>query len=380
MILIFILLFTQSLNADQRTEAFFTTRYRKFSSSPLTQENQDNFLYFKHELTDTAGSVHWQVSPYLLFSNSQRVDQGGDPIVTPLFSSVRQMNIETHFDSNPSTRGIIDFQELAIEYSKYDFKIEMGRRILSIGNLKLFSVWNKFNPTAISFRPTWLTGIDQLKLSWQSDNNKIVGYSVFDQQESDRAQFVIYDHFASPFQFSFLVGQWWQSTSIGFSGNVDADGWLLKIEALSFSYFNLQSGRPNEIQTAMGVEHGFAQDWVVNLELFSQSQGATSRDGYVLFNKSPHQSFKGRYLGATEIKWSPDPFYSFSGLIAVSFIDQSSVLGLTCTRQINDNLELSLGVMLPQGDGELGSKFQLLSPTNSIGVPAQADLTLKTYF
>lgn len=368
---------------DTKTEAFLTSRYRSFEETPFARNNQDNFGYLKQEFIYSNDSLRFQASPFILLENSQTVqllEQKGDPILTPIASGHRKLDLETRNDADERTQSVFDFQELFLSYNQDAVSLDVGRRILSLGNLKLLSGWNKFNPSGASFRPTWLKGVDQFKLTVEKENTKVIGYSIHETLETRDARLIQIDHFASPFQLSLLGGDWWEAKTLGLALTVDVAGWLLKFESLNFKYFKTQKNREEETQVGGGFERSFAQDWNINFEFFTQSQGAGKKEDYKTHNLSPHQALHGKTYVASELKWTPNPFYTYSALALFSTIDSSSLQGMTATHQWNENVEVGLGFLVPSGKGEFSPKFAMIAPGKFQGAPSQVDLTLKMFY
>lgn len=347
---------------DFKSEVFWTGRAREIKPNPLflEKENQDQFFYLREEITYQ--QEHWlaKVSPFVVVANSRKVKQGPSPLITPIYSSRKQMNLESRYDNDPYTRTALDFQELYAGWNQEAYSLELGRRILSLGNLKLVPAWNKFNPIGASFRPTWIMGVDQVKMVHQDEKSKFTLYGILDQNRLQQAQLLQYDFFLSPFQISFLGGDWWGAHSAGLSSTYDFEGWLFKLESLVFDYFGVYADYETQTQTGAGVERSFAQDWSINVEFFFQPEGAIT----------PHRSLKGESYLAGELKWTPDSFYTYQWLWLYSSVDQSSLQGLVATKQWSENTEVSLGLFVPRGEGEF-------SPTVA---PSQLDLTLKCFF
>ncbi len=385
MILVLLSFFSLLARADlnTKTEAFWTTRYRSFDSTPFAKYNYDHFLYLKQELSYSNEDWHFQTSPFALVVNSQpvsRVSQASDPILTSIFSNRQKMNLQTKMDQDEYTHTVLDFQELFTTYSHEALSAQIGRRIISLGNLKLLPGWNKFNPTGASFRPTWLKGVDHLKLSWQNENSKISGYAMGDQNPAYEAHLLQLDHFVSPFQISLLGGTWWEATSFGLALTADVEGWLLKLEALQFDYLGDSKIYGTETQWGGGFERSFAQEWTANFEFLFQSSGAKKKEDYPTHLVSQHQSLRGQAYTAGEIKWTPNPFYTYSALVLYSLVDQSSLQGLTIAKQWNENTEVSLGAFLPAGDGEFSPDFKIVGLRAYTGAPSQIDLTVKIFY
>lgn len=371
---------------DYKTEAFLSARARHFNSAAtpsLAEDNTDQFLYLREEFAYSSEKWRMVASPFVMVENSQ-VSQGSDPILTPIFSRRRQLGLETQLKGDPHTVSTLDFQELFAGWADDKYKIEAGRRILSLGNLKILPGWNKFNPTATSFRPTWLSGVDQVNFSLQTETAKVIAYSVFDQDRIDQAQLFEMDFVNESLQWSLLAGQWWSANTAGLSVTYDISGYLLKFEALAFEYYGVKESFGHQNQWGAGIERSFAQDWAVNLEFLVQSHGAKKTEDYANHVRTPHESLRGYGYAAGELKWTPDSFHTLSLVSLLSLVDQSSLQGLTVARQLNENMELSLGIFIPQGNnGEFSPDARILSLTNAeafTGAPSQVDLTLKLFF
>lgn len=356
---------------DFKTEAFFSARARHFDSvatASMAEDNTDQFLYLREEFAYNSETWRMVASPFVLIENS-RISQGSDPILTPIFSRRRQLGLETQLKGDPHVWSTLDFQELFVGWADDKYKVEAGRRIMSLGNLKILPGWNKFNPTATSFRPTWLNGVDQLNFALQTEMAKVIGYAVFDQDRMDQVQLLELDWVKDSWQWSFLAGQWWSANTVGLSVTQDVSGYLLKLEALVFDYYGAMEKFGQQHQWGAGMERSFAQDWALNLEFLVQSQGAKKTAEYASHVRTPHESLRGYAYAAGELKWTPDSFHTYSLVGLMSLVDRSSLQGLTIARQLRENTELSLGIFLPQGsDGEFSS-----------GAPSQYDLTLKLF-
>ncbi|MGE3759576.1 MAG: hypothetical protein AB7H97_17555, partial [Pseudobdellovibrionaceae bacterium] len=212
---------------DVKTEGFFTSRYRSFKETPFSKYNLDNFIFLKEELSYAQDSFNVQASPYIIVVDSKdvkRVKQAGDPILSPIFPARQKMNLRQKGEKSNKTHWLTDFQELFVSANHESLSLDVGRRIISLGNLKLLSGWNKFNPTGASFRPTWLRGVDNVKLAWQNESSKLIGYSIFDEDESYNARLLQMDHFMSPVQMSILTGTWWEAKTVGLAFTVDVEG------------------------------------------------------------------------------------------------------------------------------------------------------------
>jgi hypothetical protein len=364
-----------------KTEAFATLRKREFNKPIGVKENIDDFFYLKQEVSYLDGSWRATASPFALIYNSQLVGVSRDAISGSPFQPDRQLNLQTKFDHEPQTWAALDFQEIFVGWSGDSISLEFGRRILSLGNLKLLPVWNKFNPMTTSFRPTWINGVDQLNGSYRTEKTKIIAYSIFDKEPLDQAQLIEADYFLSPFQVSILGGSWWGANTLGFAVTADIWGWLLKLETLSLNYFGRHQSFESDVQTALGFERAFSEDWNFNLEFLGQSGGEADRDKIISHRVTPHQAFRGRAYGATEIRWTPNPFYAFSLLGLISMVDQSSMQGMTVVRQWGENAEISGGFFLPGGHGEFSDKAEVNFVTGGlIGAPSQYDLTVKYFY
>ncbi|MBK7961551.1 MAG: hypothetical protein IPK04_10365 [Bdellovibrionales bacterium] len=364
-----------------KTEAFATLRKREFDKPIGAKSNLDEFFYFREEISYLSENWRATASPFLLVYNSQLVDIGTDGIVTSPFQPDRQLSLQTRLDHDRRTWTTLDLQEFFVGWSGDSLSLEFGRRILALGNFKLLPAWNKFNPTTTSLRPTWINGVDQLNGAYRSEKAKVIAYSIFDKDRLDQAQILEASYFATPFQYSLLAGQWWSANSVGFAMTIDSWGWLIKVETLSLNYFGSHQSLGKDFQSALGFERAFSEDWTINLEFLNQSSGESDRSKVISHQVTPHQSFRGRAYGAVEVRWTPNSFYVFSLLGLISLVDQSSMQGMTVSKQWGENAEISGGLFLPAGHGEFSKKAELDAASGGLnGAPAQYDLTIKYFY
>lgn len=301
-------------------------------------------------------------------------------------SPKRLLQLEKKIADSRQTEVLFDLERL--NYISYFGLLEMqiGRKPVSVGTLKVIPIWNKFSrPLPNNAGPNFVFGQDSFILRWQKDLTSFQLIDIegnrFRQRDSVRWLEGIYYH--PEIELHWMAAHWWKNTTTGFALAKDLWGATLRSEGLWIDLDNKQKNR--ELQLGLGVEYAWSEIWTLLGEAVFYERGASKKADYPLELQSPFRPLRAKayaYLQANAKFWS---FWEFNLAAMVNGVDGSFYPMVKLGRSVSDNWEIAWESRFPIGaDQSEFSKttfaYPKLAPGFSVGAPSQHALTLTGAF
>jgi hypothetical protein len=370
-----------------RSEAFFINVFRNLHQTGLSTVNTslDTYLLGNTQLRLSQGNFQFELRPELrgLVGRAAGLPRN-DPATATVNSPERLLNLRKKIDGGSGSEWYLDVERLGVSYRGEDFEVQLGRRVVSLGVLRVIPLWNKFSrPLPTAPNPQIIYASDTLSARWQSEKWAFSGVGVFESTKMNtNVAWVEAIHYGEAAELHFLASQWWGSPTFGVAAAKDVAGATIRGEVLAVAPFG---ERPDsQVQAGVGAEYAFNEDWSAVLETLYQSKGAKRRGEYTLSLPSRFMPLRGFGYSVLTGQYKLTPFWTLSAGALTSWVDASTYGLVKAQHSLNENTDLYLETAIPIGtDGaEFSARtFTFTAPTTAtVGSPFQASVGLRTTF
>jgi hypothetical protein len=307
-----------------------------------------------------------------LFGDSNQLATNS-PAYIQLQSPNRWFDTRWHINEPPNTTVYGDFEKLSMSLIGDNSEVYVGRRVLGLGVMKAFPIWNKFS------KP--LPGVTTVPIIFGSDG---FGGRVQFGQWAFRAADVISDYgetqsyfgeatwYQDEIELHFMAGSWWHTSVSGISAVKDLFEGTLTFESLFYDG-NFQGG--------LGYDRALDEKWTLLVEGLFQSNGAESALDYNPYLSSRFQTLQAKFYSYVQLGFQASSKWKFQLTGLTNWIDRGTDLNGEATVSLSDHFDLSFGANVPCGpsNAEFSTQSFQFSDGTYFGLPlqflARVDLT-----
>ncbi len=372
------------LEIDSRGDLTLFSDYRKANQEGFFTENKkgDGLFWLGNTLSSSAGKFRFTLRPELrgLLGGASAL-----PSSHPLFLTVRSpdrfLNFRWNILSNSDQEWYGDFEKIEVSYEEDNLSIFMGRKILSLGVLQIFPIWNKLGRVLpIAPGPGFIYGQDQLGARYQYQNWAFQGSSILGPSSNDGITFGETVWFSAFGEFHFLVSTWWKEFVTGGAFAKDWGGATLRAEVLTVG--TSSSDPDQQIQVGIGAEYAIHSRWTLLGEAIYLSNGATRTQDYAQIILSRFQPLRAAAYAAWKLDYKVTDLLTVSGGTLMNGIDLSQMVLIRIEYSYSEDTEMILSGYAPLGKAgtDFSTQTFVYPDGRSFGVPAQLSGTIRTYF
>lgn len=373
------------LDIESRTEAQTSTVYRRLNQKGFSTQSTsvDAYLVGGSQWRARYRGLQFEVKPELRGVLGQGAGlTTSDPGRASLRSPDRYLDLQSVFQSDREGEWILDWERLNASYSTESMEVYAGRRVVGLGVLKVFPVWNKFSralPTATI--PALLPSNDTAGIRYQKGKWALWAGGIAGKTGADEVIWGEVVWFSEWLELHVLGSWWWRSSVTGLAATKDLGGATLRAEWLGIGLFS-QDDRTHAHQVGIGVEYALTDSLSGIVEGFTQTDGKKSKSDYKLSTASRFQALRAYGYAALQLQYKLTPIWTATGGTFLNAVDLSQYITLKIAHSLNDSTDLTfdLGMPLSHGREEFSSRTFSYPLGSELGVPAQFALGLKTTF
>ena len=371
-----------ALDLEQKFSVEPSTYYREIHQSGFSDIHSalDFFIQSSAEFRVTHGKFGLEVKPEVrgLYGRGA----GARP-VEPAHLTVRSpdrfMSLRQKLDMKDD--WYLEIERLALSYRLENFELSAGRKPVSLGVLKVFSVWNKFSrPLPMIAGPTLVFSSDNLYARYQKGEWSLFAGVIEGQRDIDRVSLLEATYFGEALEAHFLLSRWWQRNVGGVAFAKDLWGATVRWENLWVAPGSV--GDRQEYQTGLGAEYAVNERITVLAEFLFQSDGSHHRSEYLTRVRTRYQSLPAFLYNYSQLQYKLTSFWTVTGAALVNMVDWSFYAILKANYSYSDNVELYGEFDMPTGRSNTEFSRRTLSfPGDKyIGGPTQVMVGARVYF
>ena len=387
LLLLFLPLPAFALETEFRSEAFFINVYRNLHQTGLSTVNTslDTYILGNSQLRLTQGKLQFEVRPEIrgLVGRAANLPSG-DPAFATVRSPRRLMDLRTKIDGGEGSEIYLDWERLGLAYRGEDFEVQVGRRVVSLGVLRVIPLWNKFSrPLPTAPNPQIIYASDTVSARWQKDSWALSGVGLFETTKmNDNVAWLEAIHYGEWAELHLLASQWWGNPTFGVAAAKDVAGATIRGEVLAVAPFMDRAER--QVQAGVGAEYAFDENWSAVLETLYQSKGAKSRSEYTPSLPSRFMPLRGFGYSVLTGQYKLTSLWTLSAGALTNWLDGSTYGLIKAQHSLNENTDLYLESAIPVGTkgAEFSARtFTFTAPVAAtVGSPFQASVGLRTTF
>lgn len=243
---------------------------------------------------------------------------------------------------------LIDTGALWASYYLGNWQLTAGRRPMGIGVLKVLPVWNRLYPIVPTLSGyQFVNNPDLLEARWNKDKWSFAAFSVFSEFYDESINALEFIHYGETLESHFLISKWWDQGTLGYSGVVDTQIGIYRMEMLAVA-----DGGPmksNGLQVGIGWEMAVSDKLSFLIEYYHSSFGSSEPDDYLLQDPTPF-----RTLLASDYAY-PQMVYKLSDLLTnelgflANLVDGSAMLVNDVVFSYSDNISIVGTIKKPMG-------------------------------
>ncbi len=360
-------------------------QYRELNQRGFSNQESttDSFLLQRINGEAYLGNFYLSLTPELRTAISHGVGKSNsDPARVTIRSPRRLMDLSLDIiKANGHAESILDIERAYLSYQIESSEFYIGRKVVSLGVLRVFPVWNKFSPNTLATLglPEYFSQ-DSVGFSSQHGQVNVRGVGVATQEESRNALFLETTVYSDWIEAHVLGAHWWDRWVLGLALSKDIAGSILKAE-----YLNIDPGGESidrQVQIGLGFEDTFTDKLSVLFENLYLSQGATDPNFYDAIIPSAFRPYRARYYSMASLNWKPLTTLSLSPGAMWNWID-GSVMGIFQAQyNMSNKIDLVLDIRQALGadNTEFSSSLFKFWNENEIGTPTLYRLGMKVSF
>lgn len=350
-----------------------------FSSQESTT---DSFWLQRVNAEAYLGDFYFALTPEFRTVTSEGVGKPNtDPARVSVSSPKRLVNLDTSLVNSNKVESVLDIERAYLSYQKESTEVYVGRRVVSIGVLRTFPIWNKFsvNTLATMGLPEYFSQ-DSVGFSTQEGNVGVRTVGIFTPEQINNAYFTETTLYSEWVEAHALAAFWWDRWVLGLAISKDWEGSIVKAE-----YLNIDPGGDSidqQHQIGVGYENTFNDKLSILFESIFLSQGATDPNFYDTTIPSKFRPYRARYYSMASLPWKPVSSLQISPGAMWNWIDGSVMGFLQGQYNLSNQVDLVLDVRQALGreDTEFSSSAFKFWNSNEIGTPGLYRLGLKVSF
>lgn len=389
---IFLLFFATpafSMTVDGKGELNLSGEYREFPQTGLGPYTSAWEAIFKgnYQTRITNPFFRLEITPELRGFQSKvlRLPSTGVGYST-VKGPERLLSLAANIYEKNESQWVLDIERLNYVSFFGALELQLGRKPVGVGTLKVLPIWNKFSrPLPNTAGPNFIFGQDSAILRTQRGNYSFQAIDIEGKnaKEVDAVRWleaILYD---PNIEFHLMASRWWGNNSLGFALAKDLAGATIRGEALWIGFDKADGNR--EAQAGLGAEYAINESWTLLAEGIFYEMGASSSQKYAIAQNSRYRSLRAKAYSYLQATWQISSFWSLNASSMVNLVDGSFYPMLKLTNSLSDNWELSFDARAPLGsDGQEFSRktfqYPKLPAGTSIGAPSQFSVQLSTSF
>lgn len=296
----------------------------------------------------------------------------------------RLMDLSAKLMRANTAQWFLEAERLNLSYNSDSVEIQIGRKPVGVGTLKVLPVWNKFSkPLPNVAGPNLVFGSDSFTLraqsgEWSAQLIDIEGKGAKSRDAVHWLEAILYD---PEIELHIMGSRWWEKNTLGLALAKDVLGATLRLEALWIGFD--EHGTKRELQGGLGIEYALNETWTLLSEALYLENGAEKASQYtILAPPTRFDPLRAKAYLYLQAQASFASFWTSSFAFLANAVDGSFYPMLKLSRSLSDNFDVALDLRGPLGrDGtEFSRKTFSFAGGSYIGAPAQAALELKTAF
>lgn len=379
--------FAFALEWDGKGDFSLANEYREFPQSGFGPYSHayESIVLAKYQLRFfPSTAVRLEATPEVRGFVSRMVGRGpGEPGYATVEGPERLFDFKTSLVSGNTAQWLLDTERLNFIFSLGDFEMQLGRKPIGVGTLKVLPIWNKFSrPLPNTAGPNLIFGQDSATLRWQSGQWSlqaldIEGKSARPEEAVRWMEAILYN---PALELHLMASRWWEKNVVGLAFAKDLGGATVRGEALGIGLD--RSGKENEFQGGLGLEYAVNETWTFLGESLFQSDGADRTSEYTVLIPSPYRPLRAKAYAFLQATAQIDAYWIANFGTLVNGIDGSFYPLLKLTRSLSDHLDAALDLRGPVGrDGKEFSREAFRFPRGrTIGAPSQIQFLLTASF
>lgn len=311
-----------------------------FESRSSARYNGDSFQF------EASALVRSLYSP----SNKDRSDFSFVDLTPPR----RLLKFYTPLGNNEGMgQSYLDLGSAWGSYQKGSWQFTLGRRAIGIGVLRAFPVWNRLYPVVPTVSGYMFhNNPDIADVRWSKDQWTVATYSIFSQYYDDAITGVEFIHYGSKLESHVLLSRWWLQQAAGYSGVVDTDFGMFRLESLGIAAGN---NLPGGLQYGVGWEKAFSEKMSFLVEYYYSSFGTKNANDYLLQRPTPFRTLLGKKYIYPRFSYKLTDFMTTDLGALTNLVDGSYMITSETNYSLSDNLDLFLLIRKPMGSS--GDEF-----------------------
>ena len=384
-------LFAPSVEAwdfDQKSELQPTWLYREVPQMGLSSRSHsvDLLLRANTQLRFSEGNLQFEIKPELSGyqgDSSSTADAMTDPYYLSLKSPNRFLNWRRSLSRDKE--WLLDIDKVNLLYGKDDFEFAFGRKPVSLGVLKVFSVWNKFSkPLPMTVGPATIFSSDIISARYQDQETTWIATQIFGSTQADSVSLAQRVQYNSNYEWHFLLAQWWEHSVMGLAFAKDYWGATWRVETLFIKAKD--SLEKDEVQAGLGFEVAINDKLSVLSEHLFQSRAAQKTSDYKFPSSTPfsapfHSMLASSY-NYTQLQYKMTSLLSSNLSLLSNWVDGSKYILFKSQYSYSDRMDAFVEVNIPSGSegSEFARKSIVFANGFYRGAPSQLSLGLKYVF
>jgi hypothetical protein len=323
--------------------------------------------------------------PQLRGFYSRVLERGAsEPGYTDVSSPARFMRLGGELKRSPDMQWYGDVEKLNLIAGFQGGEVQVGRKPVSVGTMKVLSVWNKFSkPLPNSAQPNLIFGLDSASVRAQFGSISLAAMDIEGPHALPQSAVRWFEgtYYRTGFELHLMGSRWWQTNTAGMAFAADVGGAALRGELLDIDVD--QQTANHELQAALGGEYAFSEVWSLVLESIYLEHGIGSSDPLPLAITSPFRPLPSKLYGYFMAKAQFSAVWTLGMGSLVNVLDGSPYALLSLARSMSDSVDLELSWRGPLGSAnrEFSRRAVTFSDTDQyIGVPSQLSLRLSAAF
>ncbi|MGZ3713162.1 MAG: hypothetical protein ACXVBE_15465 [Bdellovibrionota bacterium] len=315
---------------------------------------------------------------------SRMVGRGpGEPGYATVEGPERLFDFKVNLATGNTSQWLLDTERLNLILSLGNIEVQLGRKPIGVGTLKVLPIWNKFSrPLPNTAGPNLIFGQDSATLRWQKGQWAFQALDIEGKAARPEAavrwlEAILYN---PALELHLMASRWWEKNVFGLAFAKDLGGATLRGEALDIGPDS--HGVENEFQGGLGLEYAVNEVWTFLGESLFQSDGANRTSQYTVLIPSPYRPLRAKAYAFLQATAQIDAYWIASFGALVNGIDGSFYPLLKISRSISDHVDAALDLRGPIGkNGKEFSQQTFHFPQGrTIGAPSQIQLSLTASF
>jgi hypothetical protein len=325
------------VNFAQKTEIDYQLQRREFySTSTLGDSLIDHYFIIRST---------WQVdpSPFLGFefqpemrvlSSEGRGLQTLDPAYLDLPVADRYFSADLGAVKSENFIATLNFERINAVYRFNEGSFLVGRRPVSLGNLRTLIILNKFaaNSLSASGYPFYF-GQDGATWTYAFDSHQFRAISILAEYRARDVHLLEWKFSGEGFEFQAIGGSWWNKMAYGVAPTVDLAEGSLRFELLNV---------PDEklTQAGLGYERALGESFKFTFESLYQSLGSKNAGEITLVSPSSFMLFRSQIIGLLQGEYTGFQFWNIALGVARSFSDESVIGSARIQYALSDHFDV----------------------------------------